>query len=116
MTKSVITYDSNNILVSPSSKIVQFFRKIVDHISRQETQSRMRYLITVSGYFVLVRICSHQASNCASSVVWTQSWIRSHKSRKASMTKCILIALSTCHQQYNTWQPGYVAQIALTCA
>jgi hypothetical protein len=30
--------------------------------------------------------------------------------------KCVLIALRTCHQQYNTRELGYVARIAFTCA
>ena len=111
-----MTYDSSNILVSPSSKIVRFCQKIADHISLQGTQSRARYPITVSGLFVSACIFSHQASNSASSVVRTQSWIRVHNFGNSLVLKRVRIALSTCHQQYNTRQVGYVARIAFTCA
>ena len=113
----MITYDSSSILVSPSSKIIRFCWKIADHISLQGTQSRARYPITMLGYEVLVCIWFHQASNCTSSVIWTQSWIRVHNFGNSLVLKCVWIALSICHQQYNTWQQlGYVAQIAFTCA
>ena len=112
----MITYDSSSILVFPSSNIVRFCQKIADHISLQVTQSRARYPITVSGFFVLLCICSHQALNSASSVVWTQSWIRAHSFGNSFILKRVRIALSTCHQQYNTWQLGYIVQIAFTCA
>ena len=102
--------------MSPSSKIVRFCQKIVDHISLQRTQFQARYLITVSGFFLSDCICSHQASNSASSDVRTQSWIRVHNFGNSLVLKRVRIALSTCHQQYKTWQLGYVARIAFTCA
>ena len=112
----MITYDSSSILVYPSSKIDWFCQKIAAHISLQLTQSQPRYQITVSGYDLFDCICSHQVSNFALSVVWTQFWIRVHNSRNSLILKCVQIALSTCHQQYSTWQLGYVVHIAFTCA
>ena len=112
----MITYDFSSILVSSSSKIDQFCWKIAAHISLQLTQSQPRYPITVSGYDLFDRICSHQASNFASSVIQTQFWIRVHNSGNSLILKRVRIALSTCHQQYSTRQLGYVTHIAFTCA